>query len=778
MKLQLRADDKMPWGRYKEKTLREIFEELTEYYDYILTLDTIFISSDTQKILKSKRKTIDFTSLEYQCQKENLGSNELKADSVMKNGPYKGCRLSDVAKANESYFRYLMIGGVYYISQKTFDEILQLLNHKQIKILKSETKDGYLYSELTATQREMVDSIFAKLKQCDNDILMFSKKTFIGFRYEEKEGENNPYWFRVRRKTNTSKIEFILRETPTSSDKAPIEINARNLKEIYRQIDLLFAKEGSFIEQIRQQIINKSSFSGYEDVNIRKGSLLPHQVAGAMLASKYNKFAFFYDTGTGKTVLSLEIIAQKEKLNKSRFLIIAPKPLIKNGWLEDGAEYYPQLKIMPLSANITGRDIISIYNSWNKEDGIDSYLDEDATYTKTFIDDLREELMIRANHFVVNLQQILSPKKSEAILNKINVNGLIVDESTTIKNHDSKSFKRIRMIAKKMQYVYLLSGKPAPNTTVEYYSQMAIVAPELFNISFDKFVETYYKRDGKYGKYEFKNGYTKSIVTKMVAEKSITVSKEQCLELPPRHFEEVLVQLEDFAMIEYGKVLANFLNTIVSLDDEVITIDRISKLAQMMKLREMATGFYIDDTKQVYSMSENKLNALMELLRKLGKNQVVIWCNFVYEIECLEKALKDCGYSVVTAYSKSKNLDESIQKFKKNEVQVIIANPQTLKYGITFVNCKYAIYNSLSYSYDDYYQSRDRIYRYGQKSECTYYHLLSEDTIDEQIFRCLQNKHNNSIIFEKLIKSAAKSKFKIESDLIERSLEIARKKVV
>ena len=118
------------------------------------------------------------------------------------------------------------------------------------------------------------------------------------------------------------------------------------------------------------------------------------------------------------------------------------------------------------------------------------------------------------------------------------------------------------------------------------------------------------------------------------------------------------------------------------------------------------------------------------------------------------------------------------EKFKKNEVQVIIANPQTLKYGITFVNCKYAIYNSLSYSYDDYYQSRDRIYRYGQKSECTYYHLLSEDTIDEQIFRCLQNKHNNSIIFEKLIKSAAKSKFKIESDLIERSLEIARKKAV
>lgn len=778
MKLQLRADDKMPWGRYKGKTIREIYKDCPEYYRYLLTLEAVYISRDTQKLLESHKKASETTTLEYQCQKENLGSNVLEINSVLKSGPYKGRRLLDVAKLNESYFRYLMIGGVYHISHSTFCEICSALGYKKHTITATETKDGYLYSELSVSQREMVDAIFSKLQQCDNKILMFSKKTFIGFRYEEKEGESNPYWFRIRHKSGSKKIEFVLRETPSSSDKPPIEINARNLKEIYRQIDLLFAKEGSFIEQIRQQIIKKSSFSEYNEYNIRKGRLLPQQVAGAMLASKYNKFAFFYDTGTGKTILSLEIIAQKEKLDSSRFLIIAPKPLIKNGWLEDGAEYYPQLKIMPLSANITSRDIISLYNSWNKEDGIESYLDEDASYTREFVETLREQLMKRANHFVVNLQQILSPKKSEAILNKIHVNGLIVDESTTIKNHDSKSFKRIRLIAKKMQYVYLLSGKPAPNTTVEYYSQMAIVAPELFNLSFDKFVATYYKREGKYGKYEFKNGYTKSVVTKMVAEKSITVSKEQCLELPPRHFEELLVQLEDFAMIEYGKVLANFLNTIVSLDDEVITIDRISKLAQMMKLREMATGFYIDDTKKVYNMSENKLNALMDLLKKLGKNQVVIWCNFIYEIECLEKALKAWGYSVVTAYSKSKNLDDSIQRFKKNEAQIIIANSQTLKYGITFVNCKYAIYNSLSYSYDDYYQSRDRIYRFGQKSECTYYHLLSQDTIDEQIFRCLQDKHNNAVVFEKLIKSAAKLKFKIESDLIERSLEVAEKKVI
>lgn len=65
MRLQLRADDRMPWGRYKEKTLREIYEEIPEYYGYLLTLDSVYISSDTQKILKSKKKVSESTPLEY-----------------------------------------------------------------------------------------------------------------------------------------------------------------------------------------------------------------------------------------------------------------------------------------------------------------------------------------------------------------------------------------------------------------------------------------------------------------------------------------------------------------------------------------------------------------------------------------------------------------------------------------------------------------------------------------------------------------------------------------
>ena len=406
-------------------------------------------------------------------------------------------------------------------------------------------------------------------------------------------------------------------------------------------------------------------------------------------------------------------------------------------------------------------------------DGVKAYLDPEAKYGTKKIEIIKNELIGRADHFIINLQQIIKPSKSQDLLKKINVNGLIVDESTTIKNHESKSFKRVRVIAKSkdIKYVYLLSGKPAPNTTVEYYGQMSIVAPELFNMSFDKFVSTYYKAENKYGKYSFKNGATKEAVSKMVSERSITVSKEQCISLPPRHFKEIKVEMEDFAMMDYAKVLHNVIAYLFDLDGNKVYVRNQAFLAKMMKLREMATGFYIDDCSNTHKMSENKLSALVDLVKSIGNNQIIIWCNFVYEIECIKERLEGLGYSIATAYRKTKKLDDNIQNFKNNRVQIMIANPQTLKYGVTFINCRYAIYNSLSYSYDDYYQSRDRIYRIGQKHECIYYHMISCDTIDEDIYYCLKNKQNNVVMFERLIKSAARQKHKIESDIIDKSLE-------
>lgn len=118
----------------------------------------------------------------------------------------------------------------------------------------------------------------------------------------------------------------------------------------------------------------------------------------------------------------------------------------------------------------------------------------------------------------------------------------------------------------------------------------------------------------------------------------------------------------------------------------------------------------------------------------------------------IEEALLKQGKTVVTAYSGTKSVDDSIEAFKDGTAQYIIAHPATLKYGVTFTHCTYAVYYSLSYSFENYYQSHDRIYRKGQTKPCTFLFLLCPGTIDMMIYEVLQNKGDIAKAMEDYVK--------------------------
>ena len=176
----------------------------------------------------------------------------------------------------------------------------------------------------------------------------------------------------------------------------------------------------------------------------------------------------------------------------------------------------------------------------------------------------------------------------------------------------------------------------------------------------------------------------------------------------------------------------------------------------MMKLREITSGFIKDSTGRCVDIDDSKTEELLRLIDEIGDNQIIIWCQFKYEIEKLADILIKNGKSVVTAFSETNNLDYSIEKFKNGRADILIAHPLTLQYGVTLVNCCFAIYYSLSYSFEQYEQSYARIYRKGQENYCSYYFLQAEDTIDEDIFSCVMDKKRDVEACEYLLKSVKK----------------------
>ena len=163
--------------------------------------------------------------------------------------------------------------------------------------------------------------------------------------------------------------------------------------------------------------------------------------------------------------MALEIIMQHHLQNKARFLIVAPKALIKNAWMED-SEHFKNMKLLPLSKNITKEDYARIFDRWEEMDGRTRWLTDESgnileqVSSKFINEDLLPTLMQRADHFIINIDEFESLKGNE-FLNNIKCDGMIIDESAIIKTEIQNAI-RMRVFAKKMKYVYLLSGKAAP----------------------------------------------------------------------------------------------------------------------------------------------------------------------------------------------------------------------------------------------------------------------------------------------------------------------------
>lgn len=509
--------------------------------------------------------------------------------------------------------------------------------------------------------------------------------------------------------------------------------------------------------EIKERVKNKSSFDEYKGMSDR---LMAHQKAACEIARQYSHFAFFYDTGTGKTVLALEIMACKYAEEQQRFLVICPKPIIKTAWMNDQNEFYPKMKLLPLSKNISLDDLKRLNNRWNSIDRESIFHDklyyDDWEFDKTKQQQyqyIQAVLIGKAEHYIVNGQTFVREYDSFV---KLRITGLIVDESAVLKNYDSKLTQKVREFAKQCKSVYLLSGKPAPNTSCEYFSQMKIVDPETFSMSYKAFRAKYYYNDN--GRLKLKS-YLQNELFEKIAKSSIIVSKTECIDLPDTSHVIRKFELPEKIMQKYNQMCNNLIAVFEQMDKESEgkkvnkVFESNNRLSSMMKLREITSGFIKDSSGISSHIDASKENALLELVDEIGNNQIIIWCQFKYEIEHLADILIKSGKRVVTAFSGTINLDMSIERFKNGYADILIAHPMTLQYGVTLVNCCFAIYYSMSYSFEQYEQSYARIYRKGQRNYCSYYFLQAEDTIDEDIYTCVMQKKRDVETCEYLLKS-------------------------
>ena len=404
-------------------------------------------------------------------------------------------------------------------------------------------------------------------------------------------------------------------------------------------------------------------------------------------------YGIFADTGTGKTVIGLEIANHFKKT-----LILCPLSVIETAWIDDCKKFYPQIKII---------------NCWsNTSDGRFDLLDEEADV------------------YVMNYE---SYKIVRNKIMKSNFDCIIVDESSCMKNMKSQITSMILEMINVIPHRFVLSGCPCPNHNSEIFPQMKFVNNEIFGNNYYGFLARYFHQDMSNPHVWFQTAEDKERYNLRLTEQSVFLKKEDCVDLPEKVFQVRRFEMASEQRQHYNELL----NDIKSHINEWSKFEFTAKL---MKLREITSGFVYTKDSNVITMDSNKPKALAEILEEIGNKQVIIWCQFQHEIKSLAEQFG--GVALTSSSSKTKERYEIIRDFRDGKIQYLFTHPSLMGKGLTFVNCTYNVYYSLSFSYEEFKQSQDRIHRIGQTNKCTYIIMQAKDTIDEKIYSCLQRKES------------------------------------
>jgi len=407
--------------------------------------------------------------------------------------------------------------------------------------------------------------------------------------------------------------------------------------------------------------------------------------------------------GTGKTILAIELIKQK----KIKTLVICPLSIIQMAWMEDLKKFAPEI------------------------DAVDLWLlkQKNSPAGRRLFKQRLDECEVA----IINFESFRTLKSE---LKQAKFRMLIIDESAKIKSSRSKITEAVIDFSDNIDFVYPLSGNPAPNSEMEYWSQLRLIDPLLLGRSFYAFRNYYFYNHG-YGnfKWSMKKDKREEFLDKL-ATVSEVVRKEDVLDLPEKTENIRTVYLDVAERKAYEEMRKHLV--VEFADTEIIAINAAVKL---MKLREGTSGFYIGENNKVFQIGNSKLNELKDLLEEIGNHQVIIWTHFHYEADQVEKMLKDKLWGRVDGTISNQTIkNETVKAFKNGEIQYLIAHPASLGHGVTLVNCTYMIYFSLSHSWELFDQTSGRIYRKGQVNKCSYYFLIADRSVDEVIMKALKKK--------------------------------------
>ena len=328
-----------------------------------------------------------------------------------------------------------------------------------------------------------------------------------------------------------------------------------------------------------------------------------------------------------------------------------------------------------------------------------------------------------------------------------------IDESPTIKNPSSDRTSGVMEIRKFSKYRRILTGNASPNSPMDLYSQFTWLDEKILGFtSFFSFRARYavLKRQDFGGRKVWIIVAFKEIdgLNGKISPHSFRVLKSECLDLPPKIYQQKIVELTDDQARMY-KELRRSATTQIEEGGPHVTATEV--IVQMTRLHQLICGHVVDEEGNTHDVKSNRIKAMLEVIEDTT-GKVIIWSIYRHDIEKIVEALSKEYKSTkcVVEYHGGISNDgrtAAINRFQKDpDCRFFVANAQTGGRGITLTAASTVIYYSNDFSLDNRMQSEDRAHRVGLDHSVNYVDLVTPNTLDIKVVKALRNKINISSV--------------------------------
>ena len=429
-------------------------------------------------------------------------------------------------------------------------------------------------------------------------------------------------------------------------------------------------------------------YEPYEYQEYATNFILEHPIAAVLL-----------DMGLGKSVITLTAIEElmRDRFEVSKVLVIAPLRVATNTW--------------PLEIR-----------KWDHLHGLTYSV---AVGTET---ERKTALMAKADIYIINRENVQWLIEKSGM--PFDFDMVVIDELSSFKSNQAKRFKCLVKVRPRVKRIVGLTGTPSSNGLMDLWAEFRLLdMGQRLGRYIGQYRRTYFMPDKRNGDiiYSYKPlPGAEEAIYKKIGDITISMRSKDYLKMPECVINEVPVRMAPHQAELYERLKQEM---VISMKGK--EIDAVNAAALSGKLLQMANGAVYDDMGEPLFIHDEKLNALEDLIEGANGKPVLIAYWYKHDLERIKARV---------AVREIKT-DKDIADWNAGNIAIAVIHPASAGHGLNLQSGgSTLIWFSLTWSLELYQQTNARLWRQGQTDTVVIHHIITKDTIDEDVMAALRKK--------------------------------------